>query len=80
MNDLWVCGRIWSGEELVSIMYDGDEEGEIFPWKMVGIFTDRDKAKQACTTREHFLFRMEPDQEMTGIIEIDYPARRPAKI
>lgn len=80
MTDLWVCGRIWTGEPLVSIMYDEDEGDEaLFPWKLVGVFTDRDKAKRVCVTKEHFLFRMEMDQEMSGLIEIDYPARRPAK-
>ena len=76
--ELWVCGRIWSGEDSVSLLYDG-EEGDIFPWKLVGIFADRKRAEKFCVTSDHFLFRMELGQELKGIIEVDYPIRREAK-
>ena len=75
--ELWVCGRIWSGEESVSLLLD-DEEG-IFPWQLVGIYAHRKRAEKFCTTTDHFLFRMELGQVLKGLIEVDYPARNKAK-
>lgn len=72
--DLWICGRIWSGEQLVSILED-EEENDLFPWKLVGVFAKREIAEQHCTTPEHFLFRAVLGQDLGGIIEIDYPGR-----